>query len=69
MLRGETTTRSELDPDRLAAKPQAHGAERLRGEARVWVVLDGSDLRKPHAETMQHLQRVNRLEGGGSVNG
>ena len=69
MLRGETTARSELDPERLAAKLQAHGAERLRAEARVWVVLDGSDLRKPHAETMQHLQRVNRLEGGGTVNG
>lgn len=69
MLRGETTARSELDPERLAAKLQAHGVERLRGEAAVWVILDGSDLRKPHAGRMEHLQRVNRLEGGGTVNG
>lgn len=69
MLRGETTKRSELDPARLTAKLQAHGAERLRGEAEVWVVLDGSDLRKPHASRMEHLQRVKRLEGGGTVNG
>jgi len=69
MLRGETTARSELDPDRLAAKLQAHGAERLRGEAEVWVVLDGSDLRKPHAGAMEHLQRVPRLAGGGTVPG
>jgi len=39
MLQGEMIARLELDPDRLAAKPQAHGVERLRGEAEVWVVL------------------------------
>lgn len=69
MLRGETTARSELDPAKLAAKLQAHGVGRLRGERDVWVVLDGSDLRKPHAERMEHLQRVKRLAGGGTVNG
>ena len=69
MLRGETTKRSELDPDRLVAKLQAHGVERLRGEAAVWVVFDGSDLRKPHAARMEHLQRVKRLDGEGLVNG
>ncbi len=68
MLRGETTKRSELDPDRLAAKLQAHGVERLRGESDIWVVLDGSDLRKPHAEQMEYLQRVKALDGG-LVNG
>jgi hypothetical protein len=69
MLRGETTKRSELDPDRLVAKLQAHGVERLRGEPDLWVILDGSDLRKPHAATMEHLQRVKRLQGEGTVNG
>jgi len=69
MLGGETTTRSELEPATLAAKLQAHGVERLRGEAQIWVVHDGSDLRKPHAQEMEHLQRVKRLEGGGTVNG
>jgi hypothetical protein len=69
MLRGETTKRSELDPDRLVAKLQAHGVERLRGATDLWVVFDGSDLRKPHADAMAHLQRVKRLEGTGYVNG
>lgn len=69
MLHGETTQRSELDPDRLVAKLQAHGVERLRGETDLWVIFDGSDLRKPHAETMEHLQRVKRLAGEGYVNG
>ena len=69
MLRGETTKRSELDPARLVAKLQAHGVERLRGEAQIWVAFDGSDLRKPHAARMEHLQRVKRLEGEGLVNG
>jgi hypothetical protein len=69
MLHGETTKRSELDPDRLVAKLQAHGVERLRGEPDLWVIFDGSDLRKPHAATMEHLQRVKRLAGEGTVNG
>ncbi len=69
MLHGETTKRSELDPARLTAKLQAHGVERLRGEAHLWVAFDGSDLRKPHAEQMEHLHRVKRLDGDGLVNG
>jgi hypothetical protein len=69
MLHGETTTRSGLGPERLAAKLRAQGVERLRGEAQIGVVLDGSDRRKPHAARMEHLRRVKRLEGGGTVNG
>ncbi len=42
---------------------------RLRGERELCVVLDGSDLRKPHAQAMEHLQRVKRLDGPGLVNG
>ena len=69
MLRGETTTRSALTPDALTATLQAHGVERLRGEAAIWVILDGSDLRKPYATAMEGLQRVKRLAGGGTVPG
>jgi hypothetical protein len=69
MLHGETTKRSELDPEKLTAKLQAHGVARLREEAAIWVVFDGSDLRKPHAARVEHLQRVKRLEGDGLVNG
>lgn len=56
MLRGETT------------KLQAHGVARLQGAASIWVIFDGSDLRKPYAETMEHLQAVHSLEGS-LVNG
>ena len=69
MPRGETTTRSDLDPDVLSAKLQAHGVERLRGEPSLWVILDGADLRKPHATAMAGLQRVKRLQGRGTVPG
>jgi hypothetical protein len=69
MLRGETTKRSDLTPDALTATLQAHGVERLRGEAAIWVILDGSDLRKPYATAMAGLQRVKRLAGGGTVPG
>jgi hypothetical protein len=69
MLHGETTKRAELDPAKLTAKLQAHGVARLRDEAALWVVFDGSDLRKPHAACMAHLQRVKRLDGDGLVNG
>jgi len=69
MLHGETTTRSDLDPDRLAATLEAHGVGRLQGEADIWVVLDGSDLRKPHAQAMEHPQRVKRVDGPCLVNG
>jgi hypothetical protein len=69
MLRGESTKRSDLDPDRLCARLQAHGVDRLRGEPSIWVVVDGSDLRKPHATAMEHLQRVRRIDGTGTVPG
>lgn len=69
MLRGETTTRSDLDADRIMATLQTAGAARLRDAGELWVILDGSDLRKPYAETMPHLQRVTRLDGAGTVAG
>jgi Transposase DDE domain len=69
MLRGETTTRSDLTPDALTATLQAHGVDRLQGEAAIWVILDGSDLRKPYATAMEGWQRVRRLAGGGTVPG
>jgi hypothetical protein len=69
MLSGETTKRATLDPDDLVARLQARGVEELRGEPRVWVVLDGSDLRKPHASAMEHLQRVRTAAGTGTVPG
>jgi hypothetical protein len=69
MLSGETTKRAALDPDDLVARLQARGVARLRGEDAVWVVFDGTDLRKPYAARMEHLQQVMRLDGQGTVPG
>jgi hypothetical protein len=69
MVRGDTTARSTLDAAAIIGRLQARGVEQLRGEAAIWVLLDGSDLRKPHAQAMEHLQRVKRLKGAGTVPG
>jgi DDE family transposase len=69
MVHGETTKRSNLDPEAIIARLQARAVEQLRAEPAIWVLVDGSDLRKPHAQAMQHLQRVKRLSGEGTVPG
>jgi hypothetical protein len=69
MVRGETTARSPFDADDVLARLRARGVEQLRDETAIWVILDGSDLRKPHAREMESLQRVKRLAGGGMVPG
>lgn len=69
MLHGVSSKRSHLDPDAITARLQARGVEQLRGEAAIWVLLDGSDLRKPYAQQMAGLQRVKRLSGEGTVPG
>jgi len=69
MLTGETTTRTELDPKRLVAKLRTHGVAALRDEPHVWVIFDGSAVRKPHATQMAYLQRVRKLDGAGTVPG
>lgn len=70
MVHGETTRHSPfLDADHLLARLRERGVEQLRGEDAIWVILDGSDLRKPHAREMEGLQRVKRLAGGGTVPG
>jgi Transposase DDE domain len=69
MLHGASTKRSHLDPDAIVERLQARGVEQVRGEGAIWVLLDGSDLRKPHARQMEGLQRVKRLSGEGTVPG
>jgi hypothetical protein len=69
MLHGETTQRSTLDPDAIVARLQARAIEQLQDEPAIWVLVDGSDLRKPYAEQMASLQRVKRLDGTGFVPG
>lgn len=69
MVHGETTTRSPFDAADILARLTARGVEQLRGQSAIWVILDGSDLRKPHAREMAGLQRVKCLQGGGTVPG
>jgi len=65
MVHGETTTRAPFDADAILARLTTRGVAQLRDEAAVWVILDGSDLRKPYASAMAGLQPVKRLAGGG----
>jgi len=70
MVHGETTRHSpSLDADHLLMRLRERGVEQLRDERAIWVILDGSDLRKPHAREMEGLQRVKRLAGGGTIPG
>ncbi len=71
MVSGESTKRSpELDAAHLTATLRTRAVEHL-GSApadEVWLIADGSELRKPHARVMPHLMRVKDLDGG-LVNG
>jgi hypothetical protein len=71
MASGESTKRSpHLDAAHLTAKLRAHAVEHLASSPsdELWLMLDGSELRKPHARAMPYLMRVRSLEGG-LVNG
>jgi hypothetical protein len=68
---GESTKRSpHLDADHLTAKLREHALTHLSSVPadELWLIADGSDLRKPHAHAMPHLMRVKDLDGG-LVNG
>jgi hypothetical protein len=69
MVHAETTKRSTLDADHLIGRLQERGVAQLREESAIWVLVDGSDLRKPQAQAMEALQRVKRLDGQGTVPG
>src|SRR5947209_3423921 len=71
MVTGETTKRSpNLDADHLTAQLRAHALAHLAEQPsdELWLIADGSDLRKPYAKTMPHLMKVRDLKGG-LVNG
>lgn len=72
---GESTRRSQVGGTSLASRLVGSLAERgvaSLGQTppgtEIWLVLDGSDLRKPHAKEMQDLMRVRSLQGT-TVNG
>lgn len=68
-MRGETTQRSALAPETLIADLREVGLARLRDAEDLWLILDGSDLRKPHAQQMEALQPVLPLTGRRTVPG
>ncbi len=68
---GDSTQRSSVTASRLVGKLAERGVASLRessADTEIWLILDGSDLRKPHATQMSDLMRVRNLNGG-LVNG
>jgi len=71
MVTGESTKRSPmLDAAQLTAKLRTRAVEHLATAPadEVWLIADGSELRKPHARDLPHLMRVKNLDGS-LVNG
>lgn len=70
MVTGASTMRSQLDAPHLTAQLRARAVEHLgtTQSDELWLILDGSELRKPYAREMEHLQRVRALDGS-LVNG
>lgn len=65
MARGESTKRSEIDAASVTAVLRERGVAYL-SEAdtnELWLVADGSDLRKPYAREMPDLMHVRNLDG------
>jgi hypothetical protein len=71
MVTGITTKRSpDLDAVHLTAQMRTHALAQLAEQKsdELWLIADGSDLRKPYAKEMPHLMKVRALTGG-LVNG
>jgi hypothetical protein len=65
MLHGESTVNSpDLDEQHIVRRLVQRGAELLSGDDDIWVAMDTSDLRKPHATKMPDLMTVRDLNGG-----
>jgi hypothetical protein len=66
LLKGESTTRSpHLDAEHLTATVRTQAVEQF-GRAtsdELWLIADGSDLRKPYAHALPYLMRVKALDG------
>lgn len=62
---GESTKRSQVDAEHLTAQLREVAVEQLTQapEDELWLIADGSDLRKPYAEAMPALMQVRDLEG------
>ena len=62
---GESTQRSQVDAEHLTAQLREVAVEQLvqAPEDELWLIADGSDLRKPYAEAMPALMQVRDLDG------
>jgi hypothetical protein len=65
LVKGKSTKRSELDAQHLIARLCARGVEQLAQSEvdELWVIADGSELRKPYAKEMPALMQVRDLRG------
>jgi len=63
--RGESTKRSQIDAPALTKALRERGIAHLtaREGSELWLIADGSDLRKPHAREMPDLMEVRGLDG------
>src|SRR5437660_5094647 len=61
---GVSTQRSELDAEHLTKRLREVAVEQLAQapEDELWLIADGSDLRKPYAEVMPYLMPVRDLK-------
>ena len=62
LVHGENQ-RAEVSAEALGEVFTREGAKRLKGEHEVLLVMDESDLRKPFASELEHLDTVRSLEG------
>lgn len=65
LVKGASTKRSQLDAASLTERLRSRGlAELAESESEeLWLMCDGSDLRKPYAEMMPDLMLVKDLDG------
>jgi hypothetical protein len=65
MATGESTKRSQIDAETLTAALRERGIRHLSGAKtdELWLIADGSDLRKPYAREMPELMLVRELDG------
>jgi len=62
---GESTQRSQLDAEHLTAQLRQRGVAQLAPGTgdELWLIADGSELRKPYAQAMPALMQVRALDG------
>jgi len=65
LAKGESTQRSHLDAASLTAQLRDRGLAQLAESQtdELWLMFDGSDLRRPYAEMMPDLMQVKDLDG------